>query len=207
MDSGPIVPELMEMARFREFDEEVALQKALELFWERGYQASSLTDLLSATGLSRSSFYEAFGTKRDLLLAALSHYVDSAMCGLAAPLFQADASRLEIEAFVGNMIRQGLGKNAQRGCLVNNIMVELASHDEDVLAAVRNARQGLERALAQAVVRGQQDGSIESAESAASLARFLANSVSGLNMTAKSRPGKAVLEDIGRLVLSVLDKP
>ena len=81
------------MARAREFDEALALEKAMLLFWERGYESASLSDLLKATDLSRSSFYEAFGTKRKLLLATLARYVNSGMCGLAEPLFRDQASR------------------------------------------------------------------------------------------------------------------
>ncbi len=194
------------MARTREFDEALALEKAMLLFWERGYESASLSDLLKATDLSRSSFYEAFGTKRKLLLATLARYVNSGMCGLAEPLFRDQASRTEIEAFVGNMIAHSVCEHGQRGCFVNNCMAELAPHDEEVLAAVRMARQGLERRLVQVIRRGQKDGSISSRESPLVLARFIGSSVSGLNLVAKSRPGKAVLEDIARVTLSVLDK-
>ncbi len=193
------------MARTREFDEELALEKAMLLFWERGYESASLSELLKATELSRSSFYEAFGTKRDLLLATLARYVNSDMCGLAEPLFRERASRPEIEAFVGNMIAHGLCEHGQRGCFVNNCMAELAPHDEEVLAAVRMARQGLERCLVEVIGRGQKDGSVPNRGSALALARFIGSSVAGLNLMAKSRPGKAVLEDIARVTLSVLD--
>lgn len=193
------------MARTREFDEELALERAMRLFWERGYESASLSDLLEAMQLSRSSFYDAFGTKRALLLATLARYVDSGMCGLAEPLFRDNASRPEIEAFVGNMIAHSLCEEGQRGCFVNNCMAELAPHDEEVLAAVRLARRGLERRLVQVIKRGQRDGSIGSQESAQALARFIGSSVSGLNLIAKTRPGRAVLADVARVTLNALN--
>ncbi|MGQ0528447.1 MAG: TetR/AcrR family transcriptional regulator, partial [Panacagrimonas sp.] len=74
------------MARSREFDEQTAIAGAMQLFWQRGYQAASLNDLLEVTDLSRSSFYETFGTKRGLLLASLRHYAESSMAGLVEAL-------------------------------------------------------------------------------------------------------------------------
>ena len=174
------------------------------LFWQRGYQAASLPDLLEATDLSRSSFYEAFGTKRELLLAALSRYVGARMGGLAEPLFREGAARAEIEETFDNMIVHALGQDGGRGCLVNTCASEVAPQDAEVLEAVRAARKGLERALASAVRRAQVQGSISNTESPRALARFLSGVLSGLNVMARTRPGKAALQDVVRVSLSVL---
>lgn len=64
------------MARPREFDADIALDRATDVFWAKGYEATSLDDLCEATGLSRSSLYAAFGTKRDLLLQSVDRYVE-----------------------------------------------------------------------------------------------------------------------------------
>lgn len=193
------------MARTREFDEQTAIDGAMRLFWQRGYQAASLNDLLDATDLSRSSFYETFGTKRELLLATLRRYGESSMAGLVAPLMQADAGRPQIEQTLRGMARHALSEEGQRGCLVNNCTTEVAPHEPEVREAVCAMRGQLEDAFARAAARGQKDGSITSPEKPRALARFLVNTLSGINVAARSRPGKAMLDDIVRVALRALD--
>ncbi|MFN2425552.1 MAG: TetR/AcrR family transcriptional regulator [Candidatus Binatia bacterium] len=193
------------MARLREFDEDDVLERAMQVFWRRGYQATSLADLLGAMGLSKSSFYETFGTKRDLLLTALRRYAGSGMSGLLAPLLRKDASRPEIEQTFARMIRHARSAEGRRGCLVNNTLGEVASHDEVVFAATREVLAGLESILAAAVTRGQQKGEITKEEDASAIARFLANAIGGLNLAAKARPDRATLDDVVRVTLRALD--
>ena len=177
----------------------------MHLFWQRGYQAASLPDLLQATGLSRSSFYEAFGTKRDLLLASLSRYVQSGMCGLAAPIFEPEAGRAQIEQFLQNMVDHALKGDEPIGCFVNNCATELAPQDPEIAEAIRLSHKGLHRVLSKAIERGQQAGDITRRETPLALARFLTAAVSGINVAARSRPGKAVLNDMRRVTLGALD--
>lgn len=177
----------------------------MRLFWQRGYQATSLNDLLEATDLSRSSFYEAFGTKRELLLASLKRYGESSMAGLIEPLTQADAGRAEIELSFRRMVRHALSEDGQRGCLVNNCTAEVAPHEPEVREAVCAMRGQLEDLLAAAVARGQQDGQIHRREKPRALARFLLNTLSGINVAARSRPAKAMLDDVVRVAMSTLD--
>lgn len=193
------------MARTRAFDEDDVLERAMQVFWKRGYQAASLADLLAAMGLSKSSFYETFGTKRDLLLTALRRYAASGMSGLLTPLFDPEASRPEIEETLARMVRHALSAEGRRGCLVNNCLGEVAPHDAVVLGATREVREQLEAVLAAAVTRGQKKGEITRKESARSIARFLLNTMSGLNLAAKGRPNKAQLGDVVRLALRALD--
>lgn len=193
------------MARSREFDEQTAVDGAMRLFWQKGYQAASLNDLLVAMDLSKSSFYEAFGTKRDVLLEALRHYAESAMTGLIDPLRKPAAGRAEIEQTFANMVDHALSPEGQRGCLVNNCMAEVAPHDPVVLEAALAIRNQLEDAIARSVGRGQKDGTITQREKSRALARFLMNTLSGINIAAKSKPTKAMLDDIVRVALRALD--
>jgi len=193
------------MARTRGFDEQEALDGAMHLFWERGYAAASLDHLLDATDLSKSSFYETFGNKRGLLLAALRRYQDQFMDPLSEPLRREGAGRAEIEQVLREVVAYVLSEPGQRGCLVNNCLVEVGMHDEDVLAAARAVRDRLEDAFVIAVASGQKHGSIGSRERPRALGRFLVNTVSGINVATKWRPGKPALDDIVRIALRVLD--
>ena len=193
------------MAGRKQFDVDEALRRAMHVFWRRGYQATSLTDLLAAMRLSKSSFYETFGTKRDLLLTALARYAGSGMSGLIAPLLAPDASRPAIEATLANMVRHARSPEGRRGCLVNNTLGEVAPHDPVVFAATRKVLRQLEAILIAVVARGQERGEIARHESARALARFLANTFGGLNLAAKARPDKATLDDVVRVALRALD--
>lgn len=193
------------MARPREFDPTTALDGAMHLFWARGYQAASLNDLIEAMGLSKSSFYESFGTKRDVLLEALRRYGETAMTGRIEPLLRPEAGRKEIEQTFACMVAHALRPVGPRGCLVNHCMAEVAPHDPEILAAGLVVRNRLENALAKAIGRGQQDGTISTREKPRALARFLVNALSGINLAARSRPAKSMLDDIVRVTLRALD--
>lgn len=193
------------MARTREFDEDEVLEQAMQVFWRRGYQATTVADLLAAMGLSKSSFYETFGTKRDLLLTALARYAGSGMSGLIAPLLEDGASRPQIEKTLAKMVRHARSADGRRGCLVNNTLGEVAPNDAVVFKATREVLEQLEAILTAVVARGQKRGEIARRESARALARFLANTIGGLNLAAKARPDRQTLDDIVRVALGALD--
>ncbi|ULQ47513.1 TetR/AcrR family transcriptional regulator [Flagellatimonas centrodinii] len=193
------------MARTRAFDEDHALERALSAFWTNGYKATSLDQLLAATGLSKSSLYDTFGSKRQLLVSCLDRYDAMLREGILAPLLQPGASRPAIEAALRRCVHQAIQPEGVRGCFANNCLTELATVDAELQNAARAVRQRLEAALMQAVRHGQADGSIGTAESPRALARFLVNTVTGLNLAAKAQPGRAALEDIVRVALRVLD--
>lgn len=193
------------MGRTKTFDEDEVLDRAMRVFWRRGYQATTLAQLLAEMQLSKSSFYETFGTKRDLLLTALRRYAESGMSGLVAPLLRENAGRREIEETLRAMVRHATSAEGRRGCLVNNTLGEVAPNDEVVFHATREVLFGLEGLLAAAVHRGQDEGQITRKERARALARFLANTIGGLNLAAKARPDKATLDDVVRVALRALD--
>jgi TetR/AcrR family transcriptional repressor of nem operon len=193
------------MGRPRGFDEDDVLERAMQVFWRRGYQATSLANLLAAMDLSKSSFYETFGTKRDLLLTALARYAASGMGGLIAPLLAPDASRPAIEATLANMVRHARSAAGRRGCLVNNTLGEVAPNDPVVFAATQAVLTRLEALLVGVVSRAQAKGEITRKESARALARFLATTFGGLNLVAKARPDKTALDEIVRVTLRALE--
>lgn len=193
------------MSRPRAFDEDDVMERAMHVFWRRGYQATTMTELLAAMRLSKSSFYETFRTKRDLLLTALRRYAASGMGGLIAPLLAPDASRPAIEATFANMVRHARSREGRRGCLVNNTLGEVAPNDPVVFAATRAVLEQLEALLVGVVTRAQAKGEITRNESARALARFLATTFGGLNLVAKARPDKTALDEVVRVTLRALE--
>lgn len=178
----------------------------MRLFWRVGYDAAPLPALLGAMKLSRSSFYNAFGAKRRVLVQALHRYIESGMDGVLLPLYQPDAGRREIETAFARMVDHTAGPKGHHGCLVNNCMAGLASSgDAEVRRALIAARALVEDGFTRAVERGQAEGTISRREDPRSVGRFLLNNFAGLNIASKGRPERAVLEDIARVALRILD--
>ena len=151
------------MARPREFNMDTAVEGAMQIFWRLGYSATNLPELLSAMGLSRGSFYKAFGDKHSAYIAALDHY-DRNRIGAAVQLL-ADRSIGDGTDRIVALFEQTLGsEDPPRGCFVCNAMVELAPHD-DAVAARTSAMSGrLESAIEEAV-RETPAGAADNAES------------------------------------------
>ncbi|MEE9194930.1 MAG: TetR/AcrR family transcriptional regulator [Alphaproteobacteria bacterium] len=194
------------MARPREFDSTQALEKAMEVFWAKGYEATSLADLIGAMGISKSSLYDVFGNKHELFLSTLDHYCKSiAARNVAAVIDAAPDARSGIAAVFSHFVEDLLCRGENCGCFANNSAVEVALTDADARARVYAAFVHVEDAIFHGVERGQAEGDITSSHDARTLARHLANSLQGLMVTGKANPDRAVLSDITAMALSALD--
>lgn len=170
------------MARPREFDEAEVLRQAMHVFWRKGYEGTSVAELLGATGLSKSSLYDTFGDKWALFLAALEVYRRDRMAHLRAMLGDGLPARESIAAFFGNIAQHAGDSERRYGCMSANEAVELGPHDEEVQRLVSADFQGVEDAFAEAIARGQIEGSISSPAAARALARFLTVGLQGLQV-------------------------
>jgi TetR/AcrR family transcriptional repressor of nem operon len=187
------------MTRPKGFIPEDALEHGMLLLWERGYEATSLDDILAAMHLSRSSFYDTFGSKHDFLLAAIDLYMETIGTALVK-LLQAEGARAAIE-------RTFLPPEdpMMRGCFVNNCAIEIAHRDPTASARIQRAFQRIEDAYFEAVVRGQKRGEISSRHDARSLARYLLNNKRGLVAMMQGGLDDEGVKQIKDVILSVLD--
>ena len=177
----------------------------MQVFWERGYHATSISDLVERLGVNRQSLYDTYGGKDELFLAALERYREIQ----AAPvrrLLERNGPVLEIlkEFFDGAV--DGLLGDGCKGCFLVNTATELAGHDQAVAeVCAANARQ-FEGALAGLLVRAQQSGEISSERSPLQLARFLLNTMNGLSVTVKATRDRKVLDDVVSVALGTLNR-
>ncbi|MCB2100572.1 MAG: TetR/AcrR family transcriptional regulator [Rhodobacterales bacterium] len=192
------------MPRPREFDLDMALDQAMQVFWAKGYEATSLGDLTDAMGVSRSSFYQAFGSKHDLYLSALDRYGDLSVSRLETQLDCGATVRNAIASVFDALIDRAMAPDGNCGCLLGNTAVERARHDPEAQVRVTAALDRIERAYREAVQRGQARGEIAADRDAGALARYFVSSANGLQVIAKARPDRQVLEDIKQTVLSIL---
>ena len=177
------------MARPTEFDRDIALSAAMQLFWRQGYTATSLSQLLEVMDISRSSFYAAFTDKRSLYLEALTLFSDRTRAILLDPAIADPVER--IRQFFMRTISGVPQRRSQRGCMMVNTVLELADVDDglsDEAAACLDRIQGdFERLLADAE-------DVDASLSAASGGRFLMLVNEGLRVAARKKRPRRELE-------------
>jgi TetR/AcrR family transcriptional repressor of nem operon len=193
------------MARGKEFDPDVALRAALELFWERGYEATSMADLVERMGVARASIYATFGDKHALYMKALDRYGESADPDLLARLSQPGPALPAVRALVERYACEAAGDQGRRGCFVVNTAVELAPHDPQAARRVQASWDFLETALASALMRAQVQGELAAGRDVRALARFVVVFLQGLRVMGKAAAEPGRLRDAAKQALALLD--
>jgi TetR/AcrR family transcriptional repressor of nem operon len=193
------------MARHKEFDRDEALQKAMEVFWSRGYEATSVRDLVGHTGVNRQSLYDTFGDKHALFLQALDRYHEVESRKLFDLLEKPGSVRKALRQLFAFVVEGSLCEGGRRGCLTGNAMSELAGRCEATAAKTCRNREAVEGAFYRALLRGKRDGELKGVRAPRAVARFLYSSLQGLVLMAKATRDRKALEDVVRVTLSVLD--
>jgi AcrR family transcriptional regulator len=174
------------MARPREFDEQTVLRAVREQFWEAGYAATSLEDLMRVSGLGKGSLYAAFGDKRQLFLRALRGYNDANGSALRDTLESASRAVDGLRAFVMAPVRDPSGVAARRGCFMANSTCELATDDAELLAEARRTYEASTRAVAESVVRAQHEGDLPADADPIETARALLAAQQGITFMGRT---------------------
>ena len=168
-------------------------------FWAKGYEATSMTDLCTCTGLHKGSLYQAFGDKHTLFMDALKHYADTEFREVAAVAFQSESPLENIRAAVSK-IRDDAG--SQKGCLMINAMVELAPHDDEVRKALKGFGQQRIRVMTDLIGKAQELGEIKAKQAPEKLARQLMITLAGAATMVK---GFLEPEEMGEVMHDLLD--
>jgi len=192
------------MGRVREFDEEKVLDAAMQLFWEKGYEATSLSDLTSRMGIQRPSIYSAFGDKKELFETALRKYTRSHAFETRTRLQSPQSVREAFRAFFENVIDEEYSDSPSRGCFCINTMVELAPHDEKFEILTREHQMYLAVIFQETIERGIQSGELASDTNAKSLSQALIVSLIGLTVMLKSRPDRSFVNNSIEVTLTLL---
>ncbi|HEU4508354.1 MAG TPA: TetR/AcrR family transcriptional regulator [Pyrinomonadaceae bacterium] len=191
------------MARHKEFERDEALQKAMEVFWTRGYEATSMQNLVEHMGINRQSLYDTFGDKHSLYLEALDRYQEVESRRLFELLEKPGSVKKALRKLFTGVIEGCEGE--RRGCLMNNAMSELAGRCKATAEKTRHNMAALEEAFYRALLRGKKEGELKELRDPRAVARFLYNSFQGLVLTAKATQDRKALEDVVKVTLSVLD--
>jgi TetR/AcrR family transcriptional regulator, transcriptional repressor for nem operon len=195
------------LARPREFDEKVVLDAAVQCFWSRGYEATSVRDLAERMGITGASLYNAFGDKKALYRRTLDHYLDQS--------FRERVGRFEgnlpphqaIQAFLNEIIERSLDDAERKGCMLVNSALEVAPHDPEFQRIVAGVMVQIEAFFYRCVLAGQRAGTIATAQPAEDLARLLLGVLLGLRVLARARPERELMEGLVRPVFGLLGEP
>lgn len=193
------------MARPREFDEAAVLDAAIDRFWRHGYEATSVRDLADEMNIAGASLYNAFGDKRSLYERSLNRYLDQTFRERIRRIEPSLPPREAVIAFLQEIIKRSVTDKQRRGCLLVNSAIESAPHDPKFLDIVATFLSEVEAFFLRCVSKGQGDGTISRAHSAADLSKSLLGILLGIRVLARVRPERKLLEGLVRPVFGLLD--
>jgi len=194
------------MARKKDFDENELLEKATNLFWRKGYNATSAQDLVDELKINRSSLYNTYTDKKTLFQKALKKYQDQQTAAMINMLSKADDPEKAIKKVFDDLVKESNEDTVARGCFMVNTAVEIAGHDPEIGSLVRANNQSVEDALTVIIEKGQKMGQFSTQNSARAYARFLFGNINALRVIVRSGADKSALDDIIRIALASLNK-
>lgn len=194
------------MARPREFDLDNTLERAMQAFWAKGYEATSLDDLCSATKLGRSSLYAAFGDKRNLYLSVLDRYESAAVGRILSAVAQSKSPLKGIRIFVDHIIENIVAGPGRRGCFIGNCAAELARMDRPMAARVRQSMARVQQTFRDVLIRARDADELPPDADTDALAMFLMSGIQGLRLVGKANPDRDTLRQIATVMLRCIDR-
>ncbi|MEP3208208.1 MAG: TetR/AcrR family transcriptional regulator [Maribacter sp.] len=184
------------MPRIEEFDRENVLLKAMHVFWEKGYNGTSIQDLVAVTGLNRSSIYNSFGSKLELYQETLKRYHKSGNAQFQKALMKArnplEAIRLIFEGFLPEIMND----NEDKGCFAMNCKAEMGNQDQDIRRWLLDQQENTLAVFQQLVADGQEQGTINKEQDSKTYAYHIFNAFQGFRMTGILVKDRKVLQPI-----------
>src|SRR5690606_7653999 len=192
------------MGRPREFEIDEALDAAMELFWEKGYEATSIADLTERLGIGRASLYAAFGDKHELYLRALDRYIKTRDPDPVELLSRPGPVLPAVRALVRAYAEESACDAKRRGCMIVNAATERLPGDAAVERRIEAAWNALETALVSALIRARAQGELSPDRDPRALARFILVLLQGMRVVAKGSPDSDRLRDAADQALALL---
>ena len=193
------------MARPKSFDETLVLDAAIDCFWSRGYEATSVRELAAEMGIGSASLYNAFGDKRTLFVKALERYLDGTVRERIERLENALPPKDRVRSFLAEVIERSLSDPARRGCFLVNSALEVAPHDPSLGAEIAERLGEIEAFFRRSIQAAQREGAVPPERSARELARLFLGVLLGIRVLARAKPERRLLEEVARPALALLD--
>jgi TetR/AcrR family transcriptional regulator, transcriptional repressor for nem operon len=192
------------MARPKEFDPERALAKAMNLFWQLGYENTSLEALMKEMGIARQSLYDTFGDKHALYLKAMAHYRDQTNSRMQKMLNEIPSVRDGFARLLFGLAAETREQH-ERGCLLLSANLQRDPKDVVVRDFLRDNQARVEAIFLQALARAQKQGELSPKDDSAALARFLIVTIQGMRAMARLKSDRKALEQVARVALAVFN--
>ena len=189
------------MAGTKQFDHGTVVDRAMMLFWRKGYGGTSIQDLEKVTRLRRGSLYNAFGDKQGLFVAALKRYETTVSQERVKQLSNPDPYRA-IEGFLETLVTQMSEPSRPRGCLHTNTSLEFPNAPDEVLRIIAERTAGIEAAIYAVLRRAQAEGLLDAAADARAVARFYVGVAKGITVLHKVFGDASGLRDIVKIAMS-----
>ncbi|TWU45316.1 HTH-type transcriptional repressor ComR [Novipirellula aureliae] len=188
----------------KSFKESDVIEQAMEVFWEKGYAATSISDITEATGIKRGSLYNAFDGKHDIFVRALLKYGGERRTSKLRILETVDDPREAITMFFDSLVKATLDDPDKKGCLLFNTALEYSSHDDDVKQLVSEGIQEVVCFFEGRIKRGKELGTIPDSVDARPTARALVALVVGIRVLGRGAFGKAALQQVARQAVEMV---
>ena len=178
----------------------------MRVFWEHGYHATSVQDLMKAAGVQKQSLYCAFGDKRSLFLKCLNLYSKQTLFEIQRMLNETDSAVEGIERVMRFVCQAPDSKNCPPGCLMANTALELGLNDPGVAEEIRKMFRGVEKMLAAAVRKAQAQGEISKNLDCVAIGQALANTISGIRILEKTGASKRQVRTVLETALAAIQR-
>jgi len=195
----------MMIGRPREFNPEIALESAMQLFWRKGYESSSLQDLLGTMGLSKSSFYQTFKSKHALFQNCIEHYRQTLDSEMRTQLENTGSGKTFIKNLFTSVANETSGSAARRGCLLMNTASEFAQTDQEIAELVSSSIDCITDVFETAIQQAQRQEEIPSDKDARTLATYLVSTMSGVRNMVKAGADRETVKRITGIAMTALD--
>ena len=175
------------------------------MFWSRGFEATSIQDLVARMGINRQSLYDTYGDKHALYLLALDRYREIEGRRLIELLERPGSLKKSLRQLFGEVVEKALCDREHRGCFMGNATSELAGRCKETASRTSGNMATIEHAFYHALLRAKQEGEIDGVRDSRAMARFFYCMLQGLVLMAKARQDRKALNDVVRVTLSVLE--
>jgi TetR/AcrR family transcriptional repressor of nem operon len=192
------------IARPKAFDRQKALITAMQLFWRKGYAATSVEDLTGALGLSRSSLYDTFGDKRTLFLEALRFYSGAVISRIVRTLDESPSPLAGIQTIFDELTAGAGNESGAMGCFMVNSIAELVPYDPDVTEIAAAYTETIQRLLTEALTQGALQNMVTKTQTPEQLAAYVFNMIQGMRVLIKSGATREHAQAISAITLQSL---
>jgi TetR/AcrR family transcriptional repressor of nem operon len=192
------------VARPAQFDRDTILDKAMETFWEQGYCATSMANLVETTDLNPGSLYAAFESKQGLFMATLDHYGARSVNRLKSHLSNADSPLKAIESYFDQLADNIEAPKGKNSCFLVNTVLELSQRDAKIRSRINHHFEQIEALLVEALDNARTQGELDQSADCEALAAFLISNIWGLRVLAGTRPPSGRARQVVNLIKQTL---